>query len=171
MPIAVRHLEAAAFDDGGAITLAQGAPLGPSEGQPQKRGIRAGSRHGRAGEEAGQRRVVDLTVVLAVIVLLHPGLRRLIEPGEGEIIHTLEHGHQPALDRSPQNLLLAVNVWRIWQRRLMKDAEPGETFGDLGRRHSTHMSSIAARRLPRFCIACDKPSAMFFANSDRYTCR
>ena len=24
---------------------------------------------------------------------------------------------------------------RIWQRRLMKDAEPGETFGDLGRRH------------------------------------
>ena len=46
MPIAVGNFEAAAFDDGGAIALAQGAPLGAGEGQPQRRGIRAGSRHG-----------------------------------------------------------------------------------------------------------------------------
>src|SRR5271165_4539354 len=31
--------------------------------------------------------------------------------------------------------MLAIGVWGIWQRGLMKDAEPGETFGDLGRRH------------------------------------
>ena len=56
MPILVRDFEAAAFDGGGAIALAQGAPLGAGEGQPQRRGIRAGPRHGGAGEEACERR-------------------------------------------------------------------------------------------------------------------
>src|SRR5580658_6728200 len=83
-----------------------------------------GSRHGGTGEEAGKRRVVDLAVPLAVIVLLHPGLRRLVEPSHGEIVDALEHGHQPALDRSPEDLLLAVLIGRIRQRGLMNDAEP-----------------------------------------------
>ena len=135
MPILVGNFEAAAFDDGGAVALAQGPSFGAGEGQPQCRGIRAGAGHGGAGEEAGERRVVDLAVPLAVIVLLNPGLRRLVEPGQGEVIDTLEHGHQPAFDRCPENLLLAVWHRGIWQRGLMKDAEPGETFGDLDRRH------------------------------------
>jgi len=74
-------------------------------------------------------------VTLAIVVLLHPGLRRLVEPDQGEIVDALEHGHQPALDRSPEYLLLAVGIWAVRQRCLMKDAEPGETFGDLGGGH------------------------------------
>src|ERR1700687_1199773 len=100
-----------------------------------RRSVRAGARHGGAGEEACERRVVDLAVSLAVVVLLDPGLRRLVEPAQGEIVDALEHGHQSALDRSPENLLLTVLIGRIRQRRLMKNAEPGETFADLGRRH------------------------------------
>src|SRR3984885_6445608 len=98
MPITIGYFEAAGFDDGGAIALAQAASFGAGEGQPQCRGIRAGSRYGRASEEAGERRVVDLAVVLAVIVLLHPGLCRLVEPCQGEVVDALQHGHQPALD-------------------------------------------------------------------------
>jgi hypothetical protein len=86
MPIAVGDFEPAAFDDGGAIALAQGASFGAGEGQPQRRGVRTRPRHRRAGEEARQRRVVDLAVPLAVIVLLRPGLRRLVEPRQGEIV-------------------------------------------------------------------------------------
>ncbi len=110
MPVAIGNLEAAGFDDGGAIALAQGASLGAGEGQPQCRGIRARTGHGGAGEEAGERRVVDLAVPLAVVVLLDPGLRRLVEPGQGEIVDRLEHGHQSALDRCPEHLLLAVLI-------------------------------------------------------------
>ena len=110
MAILVGHFEAPGFNDHGAIALAQAPPLGAGEGQPQCRGIRAGSCHGRAGQEAGERRVVDLAVVLSVVVLLHPSLRRFVEPGQGEIVDTLEHRHQPALDRSPEDLLLAVVI-------------------------------------------------------------
>jgi len=33
------------------------------------------------------------------------------------------------------------------------------------------LSLMAARGSPRFCIACDKPWAMFSALSDKYHCR
>ena len=36
---------------------------------------------------------------------------------------------------APEGLLLAVLIGRIRQRRLVQDAEPGESFDDLGRRH------------------------------------
>ena len=98
MAIVVGDFEPTAFDDGSAVALAQSAPLGAGEGQSQRRGIRAGPRHVGAGEEARERRVVDLAVSLAVIVMLDPGLRRRVEPGQSEIVDTLEHGHQPTFD-------------------------------------------------------------------------
>ncbi len=98
MPVAVGDFEAAAFDDGGAVALAQGTPLGAGEGQPQCGGIRAGPCDVGTGEEACKRRVVDLAVSLTVVVLLHPGLCRLVEPTQGKIVDALKHGHQPALD-------------------------------------------------------------------------
>ena len=135
--VAVWYFEAAAFDDGSAVAAAQGPSFGAGEGQPQRGGIRTASCHGGAGEEAGERRVIDLAVALAVVVLLDPRLRRLVEPGQGEVVDALEHGHQPALDRCPKNLLLAVLVGGVRECRLMKDTEPGETFADLGGRHRT----------------------------------
>ena len=52
MSITAGDIEAATFDDGGAIALTQGALLGAGEGQPQRCGIRARSRHGGTGKEA-----------------------------------------------------------------------------------------------------------------------
>ena len=74
-----------AFDGDGAVALAQGAPLGAGERQPERCGIRAGPRDVGAGEEAGERRVVDLGMALAVVVVLDPRLRRLVEFGQGQV--------------------------------------------------------------------------------------
>src|SRR5271166_4943785 len=104
MPIAVGDFEPTTLDDGGAIALAQGAPLGTGEGQSQRRGIRTQPRHLGTGEEACERGVVDLAMSLAVIVMLDPCLRRLVEPDQSEIVDALEHGHQPTFDRSPEGL-------------------------------------------------------------------
>ena len=110
MAVAVGHLEAAALDDDGAVALPLLAALGAGEGQPQRGAIRAGPHHAGAGEEARDRRLADLGVELAIVLVLDPSLRRLIEECEGEIGHVLEHGDQPALDRSPEGLLLAVLI-------------------------------------------------------------
>jgi hypothetical protein len=42
--------------------------------------------------------------------VLDPGLRRLVEEGERQIGHVLQHGDEPALDRAPERLLLRVLV-------------------------------------------------------------
>ena len=85
MPVAVGHLEAPALDDDGAIAAAQGAPLGAGEGQLQRRAVRAGSRDLGTGEEAGDRGVAELGMDLTVVLVLHPGLGRLVEVGQGEV--------------------------------------------------------------------------------------
>ena len=88
MPVAVGDFEAAAFNDGGAIALAQGAPLGAGERQPQCRGIRAGPCDVGAGKEAGEWCVVDLAVARDALAML--GID--------------EHG----LDEVDRNLLLTI---------------------------------------------------------------
>jgi hypothetical protein len=40
--------------------------------------------------------------------VLDPGLRRLVEEGERQIGHMLQHGDETALDRAPERLLLGV---------------------------------------------------------------
>ena len=85
----------------------------------------APSGQGRVTEGPARKRasgVVDLAVVFSVVVLLDPGLGCLVEPAQGEIVHTLEHGHQPAFDRCPENLLLAVLIGRVGKCCLMKNA-------------------------------------------------
>ena len=88
-----------------------------------------------SGKEARDRGLADLGVELAVVVVLDPGLRRLVENGQRQIGHVLQHGDQPALDGAPECLLLCVLIRAVGQRGLVQDAEPGEALGDLGRRH------------------------------------
>src|SRR5215831_6089576 len=82
---------------------------------------------------------------LAVVVVRHPGLRRLVQGTEREIWPVIEHRHQPALDGAPERFLLAILVGRIGQRCLMQDPEPRQTLADLGRDHGT--SIIRAPRV------------------------
>jgi hypothetical protein len=98
-----------------AVPSLLGAALAAGEGQPQCRGVRTGPCDVGTGEEARERRVVDLAVSLAVIVLLDPSLCRLVKPGQRESFDALQHSHQPALDRSPEGLLFAVLIvtWLI----------------------------------------------------------
>src|SRR5262245_31135987 len=48
----------------------------------------------------------------------------------------LEHGHQPAVDGSPEDLDLGVLRWAIWKRRLLQHAQPREAFDNFRRGHS-----------------------------------
>ena|SRR5437879_9803484 len=110
MPVAIGDLEAAALDDDRAVALSLRARVGARERQPQYITARTIARDGRTGEETGDRRCADLAVVLGVVVLLGPSLRRRVEDGESEIGHMLQHGDQATLDRAPECFLLGVHV-------------------------------------------------------------
>src|SRR6266849_7812110 len=60
--------------------------------------------HVRAGKIAFQRRRVDFRMARAVVLLLDPGLRRLIEQIKREAFFSFEHRHQPSLDRKSTRL-------------------------------------------------------------------
>jgi len=135
MAITVWRLETTALDDDGSVALALGASLGSGEGEFERRAVRTGPHHRGAGEEAIERRLADLGMELAVVVGLDPGLGGLIEHGERKIGYALQHGHQSCFDNGPEMFELAVHVGAVGQRRLMQYAEPGQTFGDLGRGH------------------------------------
>src|SRR4029450_3020761 len=119
MTVVVRHLEAATVDNAGAVTLALHAPLGPGEGKPQRGAIGARPHDARSYQEAPDRGLAGLGMDLVVVLVLGPGERRLVEFGEAQIGHMLEHGHQPAFNRGPEDLDLGVLRWAIWKRRLL----------------------------------------------------
>ena len=146
MAVPVGDLEAAALDHDGAVTLPLHAVVSAGEGEAQRIAVGARPRHVGSGEEARDRGFADLGVDLAVVVELGPGLCRLVEHGQGEICYTLEHGHQPAFDRSPECLLLGVLIRAVRQRGLMKDAETGQSLGDLG---GCHGGAVVAQRRAR----------------------
>ena len=68
MPVAVRHLEAAALDNNRAVALPLRATIGSREGQPQRIAVGAGSRYLGPGKEACDRRLADLGMDLAVVL-------------------------------------------------------------------------------------------------------
>ena len=72
-------------------------------------------------------------MLFLVVLVLDPRLGGGVEQLEGEDLLALEHGQEPALDLSPERLLLAVLLGRIGQRGVMGDAETLEAFGRLGR--------------------------------------
>ena len=108
--------------------------------------VGAGPRHLRTREEARDGSFADLGVDLAVVLVLDPGLGRLVEGRKREVGHVLQHGDQPALDRAPERLLLGILVRAVGQRGLVQDAEPGETLGDLGGRHGCAIVAQAGTR-------------------------
>ncbi len=110
VPVAGRHLEAAPLDDDGAVALSLRAGRRACEGELERGAVRARSSDLRAGEEAADGGGADLGVRAAVVLVLDPGLRGLVEEGEGEVRHVLKHGHQPALDRAPEGLLLGILI-------------------------------------------------------------
>src|SRR6266566_885167 len=135
MPVAVGNLEAAPFDDDGAIALALHAMIGARESEAQRVAVWARPRHLGARQEACDGGFADLGMDLAIILILHPGLRRLVENRKCEIGDILQHGDEPPLDRPPKRLLLGILIRAIWQCSLVQDTEAGETLGYLGGRH------------------------------------
>jgi hypothetical protein len=73
-----------------------------------------------------------------------PSSGRCPQAGRGPTVRP--HGHFPA-HRVPagqaENFLLAVHIRAVRQRGLVKDAESGETFGDLG---CCHRGAVVAHR-------------------------
>jgi hypothetical protein len=118
--VARRDLEALPVQGHGAV----GAPLAPwhldAERVGERRGCGTVAAHVGAGQIARERRGADLAVQRAVILLLDPGLGRLVEQFQRERRLALEHGHQPPLDAAPEGLLLGVLVGRVRQRRLVQ---------------------------------------------------
>ena len=135
MAITVRHLEAAALDDDGAVALLVGAMSAAREGEAQRIAVGTRPRDVGPGEEARDRRLADLGVGLAVVLVLDPGLGGLVQEAQGQVRHVLQHGDQPALDRAPERLLLGVLIGAVGQRGVVQDAETGEPLGDLRGRH------------------------------------
>src|SRR5206468_10272977 len=66
-----------------------------------------------ARQEACDGGFADLGMDLAIILILHPGLRRLVENRKCEIGDILQHGDEPPLDRPPKRLLLGILI-RMW---------------------------------------------------------
>ena len=110
MAIAVRQLEASAVDDDAAVALLLRPRDAAGEGEAERDAARTGPRHRRPFEEAGERRGGDLGVDRAVVLVLDPGLRRLVEERQRQIGHMLQHGDEPALDRAPERLLFRILV-------------------------------------------------------------
>ena len=118
--VARRDLEALPVQGHGTV----GAPLASWHLDAKRVGEHRGggtvAAHVGAGQIARERRGADLAVQRAVILLLDPGLGRLIEQFERERGLALEHGHQPSLDAAPEGLLLGVLIRRVRQRRLVQ---------------------------------------------------
>jgi len=74
-------------------------------------------------------------VKVPLVFLLGPSLRGVIEQFQGQLRLTLEHGHQPPLDRREEDFLLAVLLGSLRQRRVVLDRQPLETFARLGGQH------------------------------------
>ena len=66
-----------------------------------------------------------------VVFDLHPGLTGFVEEVQGQLPAAVEHLHQAALQRCPEDLLLAVLVRAVGQRFLMDDPQPQQTFAHL----------------------------------------
>ena len=108
--------------------------LGPE--RPTKRiGVGAFTTDIRAAHVAGQRRLVNFGVLLALVFLFDPRLGSGIEQLDGELGLALEHGQKPSFDLSPERFLFPVLLGRIRQRGVMDDAEALKSFGRLGREH------------------------------------
>ena len=90
---------------------------------------------GGAAQVAGERGLLDLGVLLALVLLLDPGLGGDVEQIERELGLALEHGQEAPFDLSPERLLLSVLLGRIGQRRVVDDAEALEALGGLGGEH------------------------------------
>src|SRR5215471_13037790 len=144
MAVAVRDLEAAAHQHDGAVALPLCAGLGPGERKPQRGAVGCGPHDAGPFKEAGDRCDTDLGVNLAVVLVLDPRERGLVQEREREIGHMLEHGQEPTFNGGPEGLLLPILVGRIRKRSLVQDTETAKRFRDLGRGHG--LSTIAHSR-------------------------
>ncbi len=83
-----------------------------------------------------------------MVLVLDPGLRGTIEQLEGELLVALEHGHEAALDLRPEDLLLAVLLRCLRQRRVLLDGETLEPLARLGGNHGRAVVAEQGARQP-----------------------
>src|SRR5258708_4619505 len=101
---AIRGGDLEAHAAGGDSAVA--APLGAGDLHPERTAKRVGARafasYARPAQVALERRLLDLAVELAVVLLLDPGLRGGVEEIEREGLLALEHGQESSLDLGPE---------------------------------------------------------------------
>src|SRR5688572_6587965 len=100
----------------------------------------------RPGKPALERRLLGLAVNAAVVLLLDPGLGGAVEQLEGELGHALEHGHETALDLSPEDFLLAVLLGGLRESGEVLDGQALEALLCLG---GNHGSAVVAEQSTR----------------------
>jgi hypothetical protein len=59
-----------------------------------------------------------------MVILIDPGLGRLVGKGQAQVLDPAQKFHQTAFQLSPEDLLLAVLVGGIRQRRFVFDGQP-----------------------------------------------
>ena len=101
----------------------------------QRSAVGAGPRRVVALDQALERRGAELAVHPAMVVALKPRDGGIVERLQGERLDALEHRHEAAFDRGPQDFLLAVLIRGVGERGRMDDAEPVQPLPDLPGRH------------------------------------
>src|SRR6267142_7131517 len=102
----------------------------------------------------------ELTMHGAVIVLDHPRLGRHVQLLKREIGFPFEHRKEASLDATPDIFLLAIDVWRVWERGQVQNAEVmkpgGELPGDHRRASIGHQRTREPHLLQRLAQAVDQ---------------
>jgi hypothetical protein len=134
-PVGGGDLEAHPLHGDGTVALALLARDLHAEGPPEGLGAGAVAADVGAFEVALKRRLAELTVDRAVVLLLDPRLGGPVEQLQGEHRLALEHGHEAVLDPGPEVLLLGVLLGAVGQGRVVQDAEPLQPLDHLGGGH------------------------------------
>ena len=96
----------------------------------------------------------------AVIFLGDPGLGGEVQLLKRKVRLAFEHGEQAPLDATPEVFLLAVDVWGVWERRQVQDAEVVKSCGELTADHRRavvgHQRARQAHLLQRLAQAMDE---------------
>jgi hypothetical protein len=66
---------------------------------------------------------MDLGMMSAVIFELYPGLRRLIQKIERELLFTFQHRKESMFDLGPKALLFSILLRGVGKRLVLKDRE------------------------------------------------
>jgi hypothetical protein len=143
---AVGDLEAPAGDADRAVASALGAHLPGGEGEAEIVERRRGPADAGPAQPPLPGRLAGLRVHRALVLALDPGQGGAVELRQRQLGLAVEHGHEPSFDLGPHDLLLAVLVRAVGQRRVVEDTQAGQPLGGL---LGEHRGPVVGQKRPR----------------------